>query len=346
MNTVSNVAKAVGQKTPGFEKLEKCQGSSKSIALKLTAECNKAIQKAIEIGWPVRIVSAETDVTIEVGNSINSVCTFTSKQQRLNVNGTEKSFSGTRDKVVKLAELQSQQQTKTELTKTSANNKKRTVTPFESGSDRSFAIPEEPAVKRFKQTSQNVRTSKTDVNCDKNQSSTKKLVDRSAQNVVKETTENPDADSDDNPESVNTDGKSTTMNSDVKHDWANLYARPKSCCLTSEIPYLIDWLETFPEVKDAKTCALYTELFESAYPTYGGAANQKLAAVYQEFVQLQKIYKYAELEDKYKANQTLQELHDKYDADVEFYKLRKEHLTLHLKLEALRRRIEEWNEKQ
>ncbi|CAD5209753.1 unnamed protein product [Bursaphelenchus okinawaensis] len=132
MNCVSNVAKVVSQEASGFQKIEKRQTSSKSVALKLTAECNKAIQKAIEMGWPVRIVSTETGVTIEVGNSSTSVCTFTCKQQRLNgnveavsqtgttrfekvsslknklvVNDTDKSFADARHQIAKLADVQS-----------------------------------------------------------------------------------------------------------------------------------------------------------------------------------------------------------------------------------------------
>ncbi|CAD5209755.1 unnamed protein product [Bursaphelenchus okinawaensis] len=171
------------------------------------------------------------------------------------------------------------------------------------------------------------------------------LKERSTRNMAESATEKKIVNLDVTSDTEDSDVELATKDVDVKHNWADLYAKPKSCCLTSDIPCLIDWFSTYPEVEDAKTCARYTELFESAYPTYV-KYNVKLAEVYQEFARFQKIYDYAEFEDKIKAAQRLQQLHDKYDSDAEFYKLRKEHLTHHLKLEALRRRIEEWNEKQ
>ncbi|CAD5220188.1 unnamed protein product [Bursaphelenchus okinawaensis] len=398
----SNVSTASGQESLVVGRFgSDSQTSSKSIVLKLTDECNQAIGRAVEMGWPVRVVSTKTGITIEVGVSDTSVATFTCNQQRLNgnidavnqenatsfqnvsslktklvVNATDKSFADTRQKVVKLVELQSQKQTKTTDTKTTSNSRKRAAN---AGNDNVFAMPMGPAPKkarhpartatRRKVASRNVdhnvlrtvaqpkqkvvnsEVSQKSVNCvvqSKQNATTPRSevgshsnskvqnVVNSTQNVLKSVNKEKKVDSDAKTKVVTPEAEPKTVNSNSK---------PKPGALTSEITCTTNWLAAFPEVVDAKKCARYTQLFESAYPSYI-KSNERLAKVYQEFAELKKRYESAELDDKIETGQKLHELHERYESDADFYKCRKEHLMLHFKLETLRTRISEWKEKQ
>ncbi|CAD5228534.1 unnamed protein product [Bursaphelenchus okinawaensis] len=169
----TKVAKTTIGQAAKVQKLENdSQSTNKSFVLKLTAECQKAIERAIQMGWPVRMVSTKTEVKVEVGISDTSVATFTCNQQRLNgdidavsqgqslkkvsplntklvINATNNSFAAAQQKVVKMAELQSQKQTKNKDTKISDSSRKRSA-ETSSRNKNDFATPIRPASKKTK----------------------------------------------------------------------------------------------------------------------------------------------------------------------------------------------------
>ncbi|CAD5218802.1 unnamed protein product [Bursaphelenchus okinawaensis] len=150
-------------------------GTQRSFMLKLTDECNQALGKAIELNWPVRVISTKTGVIMEVGTSSSSVTKFNCSQQALNgsldavcqdattsfhnvssiktklvVNATDKTFAETREKAAKLVELEAKKKTKeTDLGKNSMNNRKRPLNTVPlSNKANLFAKPNPSASKR------------------------------------------------------------------------------------------------------------------------------------------------------------------------------------------------------
>ncbi|CAD5228536.1 unnamed protein product [Bursaphelenchus okinawaensis] len=149
------------------------------------------------------------------------------------------------------------------------------------------------------------------------------------------------------------EAKSTAINPEDRPTTETSEARPNTIntekstirALTSKIACSTDWNYVFTEIKNDKKCKLYTDLFENAYPVYI-EYNNMLTKVYDEFAELKKAYKNAEPEDKVEKYVKLQQLHERYESDADFYKCRQDHHELHSKLEALRKRIVEYNQKQ
>uniref|UniRef100_A0A1I7S365 OCEL domain-containing protein n=1 Tax=Bursaphelenchus xylophilus TaxID=6326 RepID=A0A1I7S365_BURXY len=149
--------------------------SRRSFMLKLTDECNQALSKAIEMNWPVRVISTKTGVIVDVGIGPNISTKFNCSQQTLNgtldavcqdaptsfqtissvktklvVNATEKTFAETREKAAKLVEQELKKKTKeTELSKNNMANRKRPLNVIPpNGKPNVFAKPSPSLPKR------------------------------------------------------------------------------------------------------------------------------------------------------------------------------------------------------
>lgn len=129
--------------------------SRRSLVLKLTDECNQALNKAIEMNLPVRIISTKEGIIVEIGNVNGSTSRFKCTQQSLNcsmdvvaneatssystvsslntklvVNATDKTFAETREKAQKLAEQEQRKMAKDTLVIGKSNKTKKGAIPL------------------------------------------------------------------------------------------------------------------------------------------------------------------------------------------------------------------------